>query len=341
MSDLLCNYKRHCACKHNIAKSQSVIPTQNVAENAQNVALATQNVAENAQNVALATQNVAQYICTNCDKEFKQKRYLTRHEKTCKGIFDSLECHICHSIFTTRYSKSRHLQKCKISLQAIIPTNDTPLTNTNVHNGNIINNSGTINNTANITENTENITNNTINNNTVTNNINIVTFKPESSDCIEFDTSHITNEVLKEILSLAKETENGEKHMVEHYTRNILSNPANRCIKKTNMRSVHSKIHIGNNKWETKHDLQLYPKFVCDVANGFDELIKQRYQDDKRLIDKKTLKEFERFLDYMSDNGYCNDETLGKEMHHAFKHIVHRVKAIVYDITQTITNSLS
>ena len=99
------------------------------------------------------------------------------------------------------------------------------------------------------------------------------------------------------------------------------------------MRSVHSKIHVGGNKWQTRHDKYIYPKLVCDVANGFDILIKQRLEDDKRLLDRITLKQMEKFLDYMSDKGYCNDEILGKEMHQTFYELVHRVKSAVYDTT--------
>ena len=70
-----------------------------------------------------------------------------------------------------------------------------------------------------------------------------------------------------------------------------------------------------------------------------DLTIKERLSDDKTLVDRKTLKAIEKFLDYMSDKGYCNDKSLEKEMQQEFQEITQRLKAVIYDTSTTSSNS--
>ena len=71
------------------------------------------------------------------------------------------------------------------------------------------------------------------------------------------------------------------------------------------------------------------------LSNNFDEFIKQKKDEDNLIISKRMVKEIERFLDYMSDKGYCNDEILGKEMKYTFKELVYSIKAITFDNTKS------
>jgi hypothetical protein len=285
---------RHCVRIHNIEYSK-------YGENAANVRKNAANVRENA-------ADVREYKCSKCDKVLTQKRYLIKHEEKCNGIINTLECHLCHKVFSARSTKCEHMKTC--NQQCVIP-NNTSITTNNNSNNNTINNAGTI-----------NITNN------------IITFKEGDHNSIEFITKHITNSVLKELIAHSQNNENGETDMVERYTRQLLANPENRCIKKTNLRSVHSKVHLGDNTWQTRHDKEIYPKFVCDVANDLDGLIKSRRESDVTIIDSRTLKAIEKTLDYIAGGGYCNDEALEKEIHQSFKELVQRVKAITFDVTK-------
>jgi uncharacterized C2H2 Zn-finger protein len=254
------------------------------------------------------------YKCNKCNKILSCNKTYKVHINKCKGILNPLECQFCKTIFSAPSGKSRHLKTCKSKELTTINNSNTTINN------NTINNSGTINTNT--------------NSNNVTN-ITIIAFKPEDQNNIEFVTNHITNPQLKEILELSKNSDSGDTDMIESYMRLLLTNPENRCIKKTNMRSIHSKVHVGENKWQTKHDKEIYPKLTCDIANDFDKVIKQRREDDKTLISKQTLKEVEQFLDYMSDKGYCNDTILGKEMEQTFHEIKLRFKAAIYDTTIT------
>jgi hypothetical protein len=154
--------------------------------------------------------------------------------------------------------------------------------------------------------------------------VTVISFKPED---IHFLTDHISQATLKRLLTVGK---TDKMEMVEQYTRELLDAPENRLVKKTNMRSVHSKVHVGNNKWHTKHDKDVYPTLLCNVASQFNEMLNAA---GTLTIDRRTLKDMERFLDYMCDNGYCSDDSIGPEMAATFRSLVQRIKAVVHDVT--------
>ena len=291
----------------------------NIAQNELNIAVSEPNIAQHEPNFALTSNGIIQ--CEKCLKILSTKPILKRHMKICKGITTPYECHICHEIFKNAYSKSRHLKKCTSQALILSPPQETSTTESvstpkisHINNSTV--NTGTM---------------NSHNNNTV-NNI-IIACNPGSGDMIEFITNHITNPELKELIAPIINSQRCTPEMVETYTRHLLTNPENRCIEKTNLRSIHSKVHVGNNKWQTKHDKEVLPYYATSVANNMDITLKERLEDDKTLVDRRTLKAIEKYLDYMSEKGYCNDEALGKQMQQEFYEIKHRLKAVIYDTT--------
>jgi hypothetical protein len=302
------NMKRHRIKIHNYQDTENIDKSLNVKNTEQNV--------KNNEEIV----ETDKFKCDMCDKQLSCKKTLNNHTKTCKGVKSALECHNCHEIFASRQSKAYHLKKCTsqtliLSLPQETPTTESVSTPKICHINNSMVNTGNINS----------------NNNT---NI-IIAFKPENGDMIEFITKHITNPELKEIIAPLSNGSKCSSEMVETYTRHLLTNPENRCIEKTNMRSTHSKVHVGNNKWQTKHDKDAIPYYASSVANNMDLTIKERLSDDKTLVDRRTLKSIEKFLDYMSDKGYCNDKALEKEMQQEFQEITQRLKAAIYDISTT------
>ena len=147
---------------------------------------------------------------------------------------------------------------------------------------------------------------------TINNNITIV-LNLEDSEC--FDKTHISNTQLKDILRLIHRNSNDAKkvNMIEEYTRQLLLNPINRCIKKTNMREFYSKI----------------------IAQGLSDFITLR-NDQQRMITERKLNELKIFLDFMSDEGYRNDddEDINLETQILFKELVKHIKCTVFDITK-------
>jgi hypothetical protein len=177
--------------------------------------------------------------------------------------------------------------------------------------------------------------NNTLNqvNNT---NITILAVDPNKLDELEFVTDHITNPELKSILKITHQDISDSKkiNMLETYMRHLMTNPINKCIKKTNLQNVYSQIHTGDNKWETKHDKELYPKLTCNVAQGFSGLMSLRNSEKPMIKTERKLEELKAFLDYMSDEGYRNDSDpeINHQTHLAFKELVQRFKSVIFDV---------
>ena len=270
----------------------------------------------------LVNKNI--FKCEKCEKLLSTSTTLRNHKEICKGVKNALECPKCHKIFTSRQSKSYHLKSCNYD-QNLIKKDMSSMNN--------INNNNTINNTTNISGNQNNTVNNTVNNN-----ITIITVDPNKLDQLEFVTDHITNPQLKNILKLTHQDVSDTKKvtMLEAYMRELMANPINKCIQKTNLQNGFSKIHTGENNWTVKHDKELYPKITCNVAQGFSGLMVERNDEERMIKTERKLEELKEFLDYMADEGYRNDtdESVNHQTHLLFKELVQRIKGVVFEVTK-------
>jgi hypothetical protein len=295
--------------KHNNENNNNTtINNNNTTINNNNTTINNNNTTINNNNTTINNNK-----CNKCNKILSSKQYLNKHVLICKGISNPLECHICHKIFANSGSKSTHLKMCKFKLSLINnEKQSTPI------NG-IINN--TINNiTNNITNNIDNI-DNSINTSNITN---IIVFNPNNPNGKSFKTDHINLEFISKLLKIK------EEDALSLYTKKILDNPENRCIKKTNMRSTFSEIYVGNNKWNSYYDNDIYPKFICEISNCLCELLVDKIST-KNIINKLI-----EFLDYMSDYGYCNDDDIKNKINKKHKELIQRIKAIVYNLRNFI-----
>jgi hypothetical protein len=181
-----------------------------------------------------------------------------------------------------------------------------------------------------------NNTTNNINTHNINQNINIISVNPNKIEDLEFVTDHISTSAFKEILKITKQDTSDRKKMLmlETYFREIMTNPVNNCIKKTNLQNGYSKLHIGDNKWETKHDKDLYPKLTCNIAQNFSDTMCARNEETNMFRTQKKLEELKAFLDYMADEGYRNDSNpdVNHQTHLDFKELVQRIKAVIFDV---------
>ena len=301
-SDRNYNLIRHLVVKHGASKD-----TLNAPKDTPNAPKDTPN----------APKNIDKNQCEKCEKIFARHNYLVKHFLKCKGKKNSLQCELCKEIFSCPPHKYRHQKSCKIKHEEIIKQQQQLTIIENQTNNNI----------------TNNINNGIINNN---NNITLIVYNHDDSN--SFIKDHITTSELKNTLKIINKDPNDEKKvsLIEQYVRQLLTNPDNRCIKKTNMRDIYSKIHIGNNNWITKTDLDIYPKLTCNIAEGLSELIISRRSDEQRMVTEQKLKELSAFLDYMAENGYRNDDDseINNQTRLLFNKLVKRIKGVVFDITK-------
>ena len=154
---LLCKYetfrkydlKRHHINKHSTYEEH----LENVHPNLENVYQKIENVHPNLENVHPFLENVHpnknnDLLCIKCNKKYKNKKYLIKHESKCNGV-DILTCPKCMISFCSRKSKSNHIKrdncKAKSIIHARVPNIqniDNSITNNNNITNNITNNFG-------------------------------------------------------------------------------------------------------------------------------------------------------------------------------------------------------
>jgi hypothetical protein len=260
--------------------------------------------------------NSPEYKCDLCAKVFTRKYGLTCHMAKCSGPINPLQCHLCQRIFTHKSSKSRHVKNCRGNASRLpmsSPQHATTINNIeNQHNGDNIENQ----------HNGDNITNN---------NITVINFAPGSSEQMQFILDRMNNDTLRHAM-LTQD----EPAVLIAYTKMLMEQPANQCVEKTNMRSGHSRVHIGDGVWETCGDAEVYPKLVADMATSASDYLHSNQSE--LSVDRRTFKKVQEFHDYAADNGYCADDAKAPEVMRKYKKVVQRTKGVVFDATRKSKN---
>jgi hypothetical protein len=321
------NMLRHCETKHTAQKvhllAQKVhFPAQKVHDSAQKVHFPAQKVH--------FSENIIK--CDLCNAVFKKNFNKERHMKTCKGEKNTLECEYCHHIYATKSSKSNHLRVCKIKKevdsQALIlfenkheETTDTKKPeikgNTeivkqeadqiiNTNNGTV--NNGTINNTNNSNS----------NNNIVIQNI--VVYDPQNMELLN---DHISKKDFKKMIN-----NHDFAKILTDYSTALLGRSENQCVRKTNLRSTSSAIHVGNDKWEYQPDKEVLPKLLSNIAVNFGN-ITQEYK-------VKIMNQLDTFIeDVTCEATDCHeDEDEETRLKALYKRTVNSVKHLLFNLTK-------
>ncbi len=213
------------------------------------------------------TETNTKIQCDKCMKELSSTQTLKSHKITCDGL-TSLQCQYCSKTLSNRYSKYRHKKVCQNKQKEANKEADKEEINTlpsitnNTNNyavGNLQGDHNTINN--NNTNNTNNITN--YNTNNITNNNNsIMLFDKDSY--ISFDASSM--DIEDNVSKVDCTDDRSHIGALYNFSNILFSIPKNRCVKKTNLKMRHSKVHTGDNRWETLDDSFVYDKLVKDIS---------------------------------------------------------------------------
>ena len=255
--------------------------------------------------------------CSKCSKVFSTEVWMRHHEAICKGVNEHT-CEFCKKEFSAPCNKYRHLKTCKRkkeSDQAMMVKNATYITN---------------NNTIQTQNNIETQNNQTIQ---TQNNVNIIVFKPED---MQFLTDHIDMKKITKLI--AQDTRRPEdrqepRSIISTYGRELLERPENKCIQKKNLRANYAKVHLGKNKWKSMLDQDVYPKLACDIANTFQNFLFSCTNDVKTNIRLYVRERMIPFLDYMAEQGYCNDEERAQNVMEQFNALVQELRLVTFDLT--------
>ena len=316
------NLRRHYELKH--AESDSEDFPQNRGELTQNRGESPQNRGESPQNQGESPQNEGECfknMCHDCGKTFARIDCLKRHAIVCKGTPKQLTCTFCQNLFECESVKNRHMITCKLRNCALIvkPAGEIAIPTTTPAPA-TTNNSQAANVNATNCENVQQIGNQQ-------NIVNIVVYDPNN---IEFLTDHIN------LKSLFSDMASKDKPaMISHYSRALINRKENQCVRKTNLRSSHSQVHIGDNNWESRLDKDVYPKVVCNIANQMSDLVNSMQHEKAFKLHSKVFSKLLPFLDYMSDEGYAYDVDKEVEMKRHFRKLGQELVLIFSDCTKT------
>jgi hypothetical protein len=91
-----------------------------------------------------------------------------------------------------------------------------------------------------------------------------------------------------------------------------------------------SLVHIGNNKWNYYYDNDVYPKFISEISNCFEELLLSK------ILNRNIINKFIDFLDYMADEGYCNNEDINEDIKKKYKMQIQKTKLLIYNLKNLV-----
>ena len=291
------NLRRHMLILHGISEMSENIPfnSKSIPFNSKIVPLETTTSIED---------DDKSYKCSRCGNSFVRKWNLMRHEKKCRG-YNPIKCDYCDKFFSYYSAKYRHQKTCRKKIE--VDAKSVTIKN-HCQEANTINNNTHIENQNNQTQNI------------------ILVYKPEN---MEFIKDHIGESALEYIKSIYPTIDH---RIVTDYSKRIMDLPENRCIKKTDLKSGYSDVHIGDNKWEKISDQSVYPHLACSVANNLSEYVNVK----RSKLQKETFDKIMKFIDYMADEGYINTEDKVKE-----KRILKQFKAFVKDLKLIVFNKSS
>ena len=290
------------------------------------------DASENTNNDVLLT--ICNTKCLKCEYIFSSIKKLKIHIPKCKGIINPLQCPICCKVYNNTGNKSRHYKICK-------EKNLIAIANSNITSSESV----TINNNSNNNNNNNSIIGN---NNNIQNNV-IINF---NDDKLKFNLSDITDELLLKILQFNNFDipELNHLNILNNFSRFLLEKPENKCVKKTNLRSSVSAVHVGDNKWEYRQDADVYPKLNKNISENFYDILcnsNEKIKMKKGLLNHtKLYKEFKRNLNDLtifSEFIQCyngNTQLFDDETNKYYIKSVFNLKTTVYDLTKQQLTSI-
>lgn len=197
------------------------------------------------------------FVCKKCNKEFKTKSGLVKHESNCNGLHP-LQCPICLKMFKSKHGKSQHKRYVKCTPVA----SSSVINNNNTYNDNSIN---------------------------TTNNNNVHIHLPCNFDKIsKQDILDLVREMgQKEYIESVNENLESGTYVIPRTVDKIYFNdkfPHMRVLKKERRNDKIIKVHIGNGVWErrmTSDILKQLIQTVEDYHTPYIHHLQDKYKDNE------------------------------------------------------------
>ena len=211
--------------------------------------------------------------CSLCHRIFARRSIMLNHIKKCKGL-SKLQCEYCHKIFAKRSGKYKHTLICKAKKEidskalTICPEQEVrPPQNATIQP--VVAQS--------IVGDSNNVTTNVNNNSNNTTNTTILVFAPNTM----FKYDHISKTAIRDMMHNID-----CPAVLSAFSKELLKCDDNVCVKKTNIRSPISTVHVGNDVWETQPDSVVFPQMLSNVAYTMNDSIEKHKLDVHRLLEE-------------------------------------------------------
>lgn len=294
-----CNFSSSFNLKRHIVRKHTEPPSANFSNNG--ILLATDGRVLATDKCFLATTEDATHRCSKCLKIFTRKHYLGKHMEQCNGHTYLYACSTCGVRYKNKKPLNKHIKACKLTnteLTLPIPATN-PIQNIQTQN--------------NIQQ--------------QTNVYNLIVYHPNNT---RFNHEHITSSFIQKIIR----NNDSDARVIQEYTREMLALPENQCIKKDDLKSAHSMIHIGNNQWITERDDTIYPNIVKTITSDMSDTL-NKYKQTLTLLQSR-YQQLLRETDYMADDGYINtdDIEIKKEKRKNYLQLIQFLKIAIHNQTK-------
>jgi hypothetical protein len=149
-------------------------------------------------------------------------------------------------------------------------------------------------------------------------------------DQLALVSDHITKSVMSKLCNTFD-----RRLLISRYGAEIFKNPKNRCIRKTNLKSKTSMVHVGNNKWETALDKPLYSGLIGNIATSFTHM-RDLYKMKFRTEIQNKIDEFVESMTCQGEHGDSSDREETRRVLAAFKSLVDELKIVLFNHTRVV-----
>ena len=256
--------------------------------------------------------------CVKCETIFAKRCTMLKHSVKCQGKKYTEQCPHCNKILKHKKNMPGHIKICQ-SKALVLVTRQPPLIETPSQPQPQQQQPpvpSVVNNNTNNTNTTNNIQNNVIN-------IQIQTPPMIFEENTPYLFDHITKKTIRQLLR-----RNDYSELMDAFSRDVLKRSENQCVRKTNLRSSTSSVHVGNNIWEAQADSQVIPKVLCNLAMTLSGSI-----EEYKLAARETLEMFIEDLTCYGEHGNDNKEEIAK-LKVLYKKTLSDMKHNLFNITR-------
>lgn len=245
--------------------------------------------------------------CPDCGKTLKS-RNLEAHKTLCKKVMYEHQCKSCNRKFSSKTAMYNHVHVCKKKDVPVPSTSAAPAAS-------IVGDSNTVYNGCNVTNNDNSVTNNT------TNVYQLLVYPANEKESQNFDfvSDHIKDHTMKQLINQKP------VYSFEDFMKKIFSNPVNKIVKKTNTNSKFCKVHMGDEEWHTKIDIDVMPVILFHMTTA---ALYRIAEFKKSPLHRGMADVLDKFIKYVEE---INQTDMSEK---EFENAVDRLKSILVTISE-------